>query len=76
MNDEQKYSSTNETLDRMVADYRSDMARWARENPAGPKHTDAATIARAMHELMDAQPTMSAWLLAVAVQRLGDGVSA
>jgi hypothetical protein len=72
MNDEQKCASANEKLDAMVADYRRDMATWHSHSPHGPKYADAAIIARVLQELIGAQPTMSAWLLAVAVQRLGD----
>lgn len=73
MDDEQKCATANTMLARMVTDYRSDMAKWARShNEADPKHTDAALIARHMHDLIRAQPEISAWLLAVAIQRLGD----
>ena len=73
MDDKQRFDSASETLERMVFDYRADMARWEADGkPELAKHVDAATIARTNLELVREQPLLSAWLLSVAIQRLGD----
>jgi hypothetical protein len=73
MDNKERFAKASEALERMVFDYRADMARWEANNrPELAKHVDAATIAKANLELVREQPLLSAWLLAVALQRLGD----
>jgi hypothetical protein len=77
MSEERKFDLAGRMLDKLVSDYRDDMAKWSvRGNEHAEKWVDAQAIAAHMVELARARPEETGWLLTLAIQRLGDAATA